>query len=96
MTAITCEVIAAVPAQCLQAPERSTPCPHILYKKAAVAVPDLQVKKGQVICLCLSDLQALRNNSKTKLEEIDQQVTLERTAKKYNVSQDEIRILLQH
>ncbi|MDU0353483.1 hypothetical protein RS130_05690 [Paraglaciecola aquimarina] len=92
---VTFEVM-SMPAQCIQAPERAQLCPHTIYKKAALAIPQLGIKQNQVICLCLTDLQGLQNKAKTKLEQIDQQVTLQRTARKYSLSQEQIKTLLNH
>jgi len=50
----------ALQSKCLQAPERQNVCPHLIYKKAALPVALLDVEKGGVICICLSDLKAFR------------------------------------
>lgn len=47
---------AEVPSECLQAPQREAVCPHTLYRVARVPVPSLAINKGNMVCLCLSDL----------------------------------------
>tara|TARA_R110002153_G_scaffold32537_7_gene98480 strand:- start:2737 stop:3063 length:327 start_codon:yes stop_codon:yes gene_type:complete len=86
----------ALPSKCLQAPERQNVCPHLIYKKAALAVASLDVKIGDVICICLSDFNALRNTVTSKVERIDQQVTLQRIAEKHRLSEQDIFTLIRH
>lgn len=88
--AFFCFQVYAIPEQCLQAPERIKTCPHLLYKKAAVGVSVIGVEKGQVICICLTDLQAVKNKRKNSIDEIERQKILEKLALKYEVSQEEI------
>jgi hypothetical protein len=90
------KVALALPTKCLQAPERQNVCPHIMYKKAALAVTLLGVEKGDVICICLSDLNALRDTATSKVEQIDQQVTLKRLAVKYQLSEQDIFTLIRN
>ena len=86
----------ALPSKCLQAPERQNFCPHLIYKKAALAVTSLDVEKGGVICICLSDIKTFRNTETTKVEQIDQQVTLTRLAEKHHLSEQDILILIRN
>jgi hypothetical protein len=86
----------ALPAKCLQAPERQKVCPHLIYKKAALSVASLDVEKGTIICICLSDLQGLRDTATSKVEQIDQQVTLERLAEKHLLSEQDILALIRN
>jgi len=86
----------ALPSKCLQAVERKNVCPHLIYKKAALPVALLGVDKGGVICICLSDLKALRSTTTGKLEQIDQQVTLERLAAKHQLSEQDIFTLIRN
>ncbi|GAC21889.1 hypothetical protein GARC_4953 [Paraglaciecola arctica BSs20135] len=51
---------------------------------------------GEVICICLSDLNALRNAVTSKVERIDQQVTLQRIAEKHQLSEQDIFTLIRH
>lgn len=88
--------VSALPAKCLQAPSRINACPHIIYKKAALAVEAIDVKKGEVICLCLSDLAALNNTAMSEVEKIDQQVSFERLLKKYQLSEQDILTLIRY
>jgi len=82
--------------ECLQAPERQNACPHLIYKKAALSVALLDVEKGGVICICLSDFKVLRNPTKSKVEQIDQQVTLQRVAEKYQLNEQDILTLIRY
>ncbi|MCF2949251.1 hypothetical protein L0668_14120 [Paraglaciecola aquimarina] len=86
----------ALPSKCIQSEERTKACPRLIYKQAAVAVPVLEVKKNDVICLCLTDLALVKNSKMSKLEEIDWQVTMQRIAQKYQISQEELIKLVKH
>jgi len=86
----------ALPTKCLQAPERQSVCPHLIYKKAALPVALLEVEQGDVVCICLSDLKALHSPAKNRVEQIDQQVTLQRIAKKYQLNEQDILTLLRN
>lgn len=87
-------VAQALPSKCLQAVERHNICPHFIYKKAALAVAVLDVDKGGVICICLSDLQVLRHTAMSQVEQIDHQVTLQRIANRYQLSEQDILTLI--
>lgn len=86
----------ALPTKCLQAPERKNVCPHLLYKKAALPVALLDVEKGDIICICLGDLNALKNMESSNVEKINQQVTLQRIAEKYQLSEQDIFTLVRY
>ena len=89
-------VVYALPSKCLQSPERQNVCPHLIYKKAALPVALLDVGKGGVICICLSDFKALRKTAMSKLGDIDQQVTLKRLAEKHQLSEQDILTLIRN
>ena len=86
----------ALPAKCLQAEERQNVCPHLIYKKSALSVALLDVEKGEVICICLSDLKTLMNTEKSKLNQINQSVTLQRLAEKYELNEQDILTLIKN
>jgi hypothetical protein len=86
----------ALPSKCLQAPERQNVCPHLIYKKAALQVALLDVAKGDIICICLSDINVLSNTVMSKVEQIDHQVTFQRIAQKYQLSQQDILTLIRN
>lgn len=86
----------ALPSKCLQAGEKQNICPHIIYKKAALPVALLDVEKGDVICMCLSDLKGLRNTKTSKLEQINQNTTLQRLAEKYELTEQDILTLVRN
>lgn len=90
------DVAEALPSKCLQAVERKNACPHLIYKKAALDVPALDTVKGGIICICLTDLQALQQPSGSEVDKIDQQVTLERLAAKYQLNEQDIVTLLKN
>lgn len=50
---------ANVPEECIQAPARQSSCPHTLYRVARVEIPSLAIPKGNMVCLCLTDLTDL-------------------------------------
>lgn len=86
----------ALPSKCLQAAEKLNVCPHLIYKKAALPVALLEVDKGDIICICLSDFYVLNSTAKSNTEQIDQQVTLQRIAKKYQLKEQDILTLLRN
>jgi hypothetical protein len=88
--------VGALPSKCLQAPSRVNSCAHIIYKKAALAVKSVDVEKGEVICLCLTDLGALYDPAKSKVAKIDQQLTLELLLQKHQMTEQDILTLLRY
>ena len=77
----------ALPSKCLQASERIDVCPHLIYKKSALSVALLDVHKGGVICICLSDFKALNNLVVSKVEQIEQNISPIPIAEKYQLSE---------
>lgn len=88
--------VQALPSKCLQAAERQNVCPHLIYKKAALPVLPLEVNQGDIICICLSDFKVLKSTANSKVAQIDQQVTLQRIAKKYQLQEQDILSLLRY
>ena len=86
----------ALPVKCLQSFERKNACPHIIYKQAALAVSVLGIEKGDVICICLSDFEALINPSTNAIELIDQKVTMHRLAGKYQLNEKDMLTLIRN
>jgi hypothetical protein len=86
----------ALPSKCLQSLERQNACPHLIYKKAAFSVPLLDVEKGDVICICLSDFKGLGNTATSKIEMVNQQVTFHRLAEKHQLSEQDILTLIRN
>ncbi|MEP0357549.1 hypothetical protein [Paraglaciecola sp.] len=76
--------------ECIQAPSRSTNCPHLLFKKSAVAVPSLGITQHEVICICLSDLSRNFNPQSQTAESIKQQVIIQRIAINYGLSEEDV------
>ncbi|WP_339725410.1 hypothetical protein [uncultured Paraglaciecola sp.] len=89
-------VVQALPTKCLQTVERQSVCPHLLYKKAALPVALLDIDQGEIICICLSDLKGLIRSASSKVERIDQQVTLQRIATDYQLSEQDILKLIRN
>lgn len=89
-------VVQALPSKCLQVEEKQKTCPHIMYKKAALSVAVLDVEKGEVICICLSDLKGLRNTATSKVEQINQKVTLQRLAEKHQLTEQDMVTLINY
>ncbi|MGJ8679190.1 hypothetical protein [Paraglaciecola sp.] len=88
--------VEALPKECIQAETRVQSCPRLIYKQAAVAVPVLGVEKNGVICICLTDFEQVKSAQMSKLEQIDRQVTLQRVARKYQISEEELIKLIKH
>jgi len=86
----------ALPSKCLQAPERQNACPHLIYKKAALSVLLLDVEKGDIICICLTDFKGLIDTATSKVEQIDQEVTLQRLLDKHQLTQQDILTLIRN
>jgi hypothetical protein len=84
----------AVPESCLQLPERSLVCPHLIYKRAKVDVPIIAAKAKQMICICLSDLAPLRIEAHRPLEKVAQQALLTKMAKKLQLKEDDLLSLI--
>lgn len=87
--------VKALPQQCLQQPNRTAPCPHLIYKKAALAVPRLNISAGQVLCVCASDFQDLLHKPTTKAEEMSQKFRLKRLSADVGLAQQALLSLLQ-
>jgi hypothetical protein len=83
-----------LPSKCLQALERQNVCPHLIYKKAALPVALLDVEKGDVICICLTDFKGLRDIPVSKVGHINQKVTLQRLVEKHNLSEQDLLTLI--
>lgn len=85
--------VAGLPEQCLQQPARTEACPHLLYKKSKFDVPILGVKKGEIICLCRTDIPN-SDNTLTEVEKINVRVNWRYLTEYYQLSQQEILDLL--
>ena len=97
ITALTCTLVSsahAVPEQCLQLPERTEICDHTLYKRSPVDVPATNVKKGEMVCLCMADFLPLRIEADSEVAKIEQQVELSRSAKKLNMTEQDLLTLI--
>jgi hypothetical protein len=86
----------ALPSKCLQAPARIAVCPHLIYKKSALPVMSLDVREGEVICICLSDFKVLNNTAVDNIKKIAQQVSLMRIADKHQLSEQDILTLIKY
>lgn len=86
----------ALPESCLQVPERTQACPHLIYKRARVDVPIITTKAKEMICICLSDLAPLRIEAQDKLGKIKQQMMLTRMAEKLQLTEDDLLSLIRY
>jgi hypothetical protein len=86
----------AISSSCLQDPERLDNCPHLIYKKAALPVVLLDVNKGDVICICLTDFKALGGTTAYKAQQVEQQISFKRVTQKYQLSEQDILILIRN
>lgn len=84
----------ALTSMCLKAPERMNVCPHLIYKRAVLSVVLLNVNKGDVICICLTDFKAFRNTATSKAKQIDQHVSFKKIAEEYQLSEQDILTLI--
>jgi hypothetical protein len=73
---------------CLQDPNRTQQCPHTLIKVAKLDVPAIEVNKGDMICLCLTDLTDIASKEQ-------QQNMLDKIADANDLSVAEIYQLLE-
>ena len=79
--------LAEVPEQCVQAPQRTTMCPHMLFRIAKAPVPGLNIPKNGMVCLCLSDL--------TDLPVVDQPEAFEAMATHLQMPVTDLFVLLE-
>lgn len=50
----------AMPQTCIQSVQRTEVCPNLLYKRSPIDVAQLEIKEGDMICLCMADFSDLR------------------------------------
>lgn len=82
--------IEAVP--CISLTEKV--CANLLYKRAPVSVPALQVQQGKMMCICMADFHELRIPADEGQAKINQQVAAKMAAEKLNISpQDLLRLI---
>lgn len=86
---------AAIPQQCVQLPYRTQACPHLLYKKSVRDIDALNIKTGQMVCLCLSDLHKLLQADLSEAEKISQQVDWLQFNQQYKLQKTDILALIQ-
>ncbi len=89
-----CAIAQELPSQCIQLPQRTTVCPNLLYKRAPVDIPNLTVKQGDLVCVCMADFIDLRLAATTEQGKIDQLVSLSRASNRLNISETELLALL--
>lgn len=86
----------AISSTCLQDPERLGNCPHLIYKKAALPVVLLNVNKGDVICICLTDFKASGETTANKAQQVEQQISFKRVTQTYQLSEQDILMLIRN
>jgi hypothetical protein len=87
-------LVAALPDKCLQLPERSQACPHLIYKKSKIAVSQTATKANEIICICLSDFETLVPKAQSQVAKVEQQVELKLAAEKLSMSEQDLILLL--
>ncbi|GAB3027466.1 hypothetical protein [Bowmanella dokdonensis] len=73
----------AVPDQCIQAPQRSQPCPHLIYKMARLD----KDQPRQLLCVCLSDFKPLLQEPQTASERTARQMELRRLSAELGIEE---------
>lgn len=94
LLSVTPSVLAQVPEECLQLPERTEFCPNVLYKRSPVDVPQLNIRTNEMVCICMADFAELRIAASTEQGKIDQQVALSRAAFKLDMSEQDLLTLI--
>lgn len=84
----------ALPEQCLQSMARSESCPQIIYKKSPVDIPKLHIKAGGMACLCLADVLGIREARAAQLQTPELQVSLTRFAQQWDMSEQDLLLLI--
>ena len=84
----------ALSEQCLQLPQRTQACENLLYKKSPLDIPLLAVKRGQAVCLCLSDLRTVNAPQLSAVEKIDIQADWLTISRHYQLTEQQILQLL--
>lgn len=87
-------MVVALPEQCLQLPERSEACPHLIYKKSKIAVSQTNTKVNEIICICLTDFEKLVPEAKGQIAKIEQQVEFKLVTEKLSISEQDLILLL--
>ncbi|WJG09729.1 hypothetical protein [Aliiglaciecola sp. LCG003] len=85
-----------LPQQCVQLPQRTKVCPNLLYKRAPIDVPALNVTTGEILCICMADFQSLRIKAQSDLAKVEQMVELSHVAVKLNIGEDELIQLIRN
>ncbi|MCV2885749.1 hypothetical protein OE749_13710 [Aestuariibacter sp. AA17] len=81
---------AQMPENCLELPERSDVCPHLVYKKSPVDVNVVNVKAGDMVCICMADFTEIRLPADSRQKQIEQQVALSRSASKLGMKPEDL------
>ena len=80
----------ALSEQCLQLPQRSQACENLLYKKSPIDIPLLAVKRGEAVCLCVSDLRSVNAPQLSAVEKIDIQADWLQLTRHYQLTEQQI------
>lgn len=83
-----------VPEQCVQLPQRTQVCPNLLYKRASLSLPSLNVIEGEMVCICMADFQSIRIAAATEQGKIDELVELGRLANQLSISESDLVSLI--
>lgn len=85
---------AQVPENCVQLPQRTQVCPHLMYKKSPVKLVPYNIEQGQMVCICMADFNELRMPAEGDQEKIEQQVALSRLAEKLAIPERDLLSLI--
>ncbi|WP_166424473.1 hypothetical protein [Paraglaciecola sp. 20A4] len=89
-----CVSAQALPEQCLQSKARNEPCTHLMYKKSPIDIAELNVTAGDMVCLCLSDVNGIRAAHQVQLNTPELQVTLTRFAQQWGLTEQDLLLLI--
>lgn len=85
----------AMPEQCLQLPERTEPCPHLIYKKAPKTLSS-EASGNAVICVCLTDFDSLLQEPQSETERVAQQMRLRQVAAQLQLTPNQLLELVRY
>lgn len=86
----------ALPQQCIQRPERATPCEREFYRSASITNPDTGAKEKQVVCICMSDFTMLLNKPQNQTQVVQRKMELKMLSRLLDLPENEILDLIQY
>ena len=103
MKGVLCAIVSALmslsvvanaqePQQCIENPERETPCQHTIYKKADPDVLQRSALESPVVCICVSDF----TESYAQLDNDTVRVTTDTWLAEWQLSREDLLQLLRY